>query len=105
MDASDFVQGRRAEAQKLWAQGDARGFAILNDAMEYLEQPLVKDLAVGNRYLAARRSIFLRPRRSVCDPGEDERGTPVSRKIRQSLSGPLRREDAGTEPTLQQSTA
>lgn len=56
MDAYDFVQGRRAEAEKLWALGDARGFAILNDALAYLEQPLVKDLAAGNRYLAARRS-------------------------------------------------
>jgi carboxyl-terminal processing protease len=56
MDAYDFVQGRRSEAEKLWTQSDARGFAILNDALAYLEQPLVKDLAAGNRYLAARRS-------------------------------------------------
>src|SRR5580704_6781888 len=56
MDAYDFVQGRRSEAEKLWTQGDARGYAILNDALAYLEQPLVKDLAAGNRYLAARRS-------------------------------------------------
>ena len=56
MDAYDFVQGRRAEAEKLWALGDARGLAILNEALAYLEQPLVKDLAAGNRYLAARRS-------------------------------------------------
>jgi hypothetical protein len=56
MDAYDFVQARRSEAQKLWTQGDARGFAILNDALAYLEQPLVKDLAAGNRHLAARRS-------------------------------------------------
>ena len=56
MDAYDFVQARRSEAEKLWMQGDARGFAILKDALAYLEQPLVKDLAVGNRYLAARRS-------------------------------------------------
>src|SRR5438094_831065 len=55
-DAYDFVQSRRAEAEKLWAAGDARGFAILNEALAYLEQPLVKDLAAGNRYLAARRS-------------------------------------------------
>ena len=56
MDAYEFVQARRSEAEKLWTQGDARGFAILNDALTYLEQPLVKDLAAGNRYLAARRS-------------------------------------------------
>lgn len=56
MDAYEFVQGRRAEARKLWEAGDARGFAILNDALAYLDQPLVKDLAAGNRYLAARRS-------------------------------------------------
>ena len=56
MDAYDFVQARRSEAEKLWTQGDARGFAILKDALAYLEQPLVKDLATGNRDLAARRS-------------------------------------------------
>jgi hypothetical protein len=56
MDAYEFVQGRRAEARKLWEAGDASGLAILNDALAYLDQPLVKDLAAGNRYLAARRS-------------------------------------------------
>jgi C-terminal processing protease CtpA/Prc len=56
LDAYEFVQGRRAEARKLWEAGDARGFTILNDAIAYLDQPLVKDLAAGNRYLAARRS-------------------------------------------------
>jgi len=55
-DAYEFVQGRRMEAEKLWKQGDARAFAMLNDALAYLDQPLVKDLAAGNRYLAARRS-------------------------------------------------
>ncbi len=55
LDAYEFVQGRRAEARKLWEAGDPRGFAILNDALSYLDQPLVKDLAAGNRYLAARR--------------------------------------------------
>ena len=55
-DAYEFVQGRRAEARKLWETGDVRGFAVLNDALAYLDQPLVKDLAAGNRYLAARRS-------------------------------------------------
>ncbi len=56
LDAYEFVQGRRAEARKLWEAGDARGFTILNDALAYLDQPLVKDLAAGNRYLGARRS-------------------------------------------------
>jgi tetratricopeptide (TPR) repeat protein len=55
-DAYQFVQARRAEAEKLWEKGDTRGFSILNDALAYLDQPLVKDLAAGNRYLAARRS-------------------------------------------------
>ena len=56
MDAYDFVQGRRNEAEKLWTQKDAQGLAILNDALAYLDQPLVKDLAAGNKYLAARRT-------------------------------------------------
>ncbi len=46
-DAFDFVQGRRGEAEKLWTRKDARGFATLNDALAYLDQPLVKDLAAG----------------------------------------------------------
>ncbi len=56
LDAYDFVENRRGEAEKLWTQGDARGLTILRDALAYLEQPLVKDLAAGNRYLAARRA-------------------------------------------------
>jgi carboxyl-terminal processing protease len=56
MDAYDYVQARRAEAEKLWGHDDARAVAILNAALAYLDQPLVKDLAAGNRYLAARRS-------------------------------------------------
>jgi carboxyl-terminal processing protease len=60
MDAYEYVQSRRDEAEKLWTKGDARGFAILNDVLAYLDQPLVKDLGAGNRYLAARRSnIYL----------------------------------------------
>jgi hypothetical protein len=56
MDAYDFVQARRNEAEKLWTAGDARGLAILNDALKYLDQPLVRDLAAGNVYLETRRS-------------------------------------------------
>src|SRR4051794_7979899 len=60
MDAYEFVQGRRAEAEKLWSKGDAAGLSILEDALKYLDQPLVKDLAAGNVYLGARRSnIYL----------------------------------------------
>lgn len=56
-DAYEFVQARRTDARKLWTQGEYdRGFAILNDALRYLDQALVKDLALGNRYLGARRS-------------------------------------------------
>lgn len=55
-DAYDFVQGGRDEAETLWKQGDARGFAILNDLLAFLDQPLVRDLAAGDKYLSARRS-------------------------------------------------
>ena len=55
-EAYDFVQARREEAEKLWTKGDERGFAILNDALAYLDQPLVRDLAAGRPSLASRRS-------------------------------------------------
>jgi C-terminal processing protease CtpA/Prc len=55
MDAYDLVQDRRDEAEKLWTKGDPRGVSILMDALAYLDQPLVRDLAAGNSYLAARR--------------------------------------------------
>jgi len=60
MDAYEFVQGRRAEAEKLWSKGDAAGLSILEDALKYLDQPLVKDLASGNVFLTSRRAnLFL----------------------------------------------
>jgi carboxyl-terminal processing protease len=54
-DAYDFVQGRRGEAEKLWTKGDPSGVSILMDALAYLDQPLVRDLAAGNGDLTARR--------------------------------------------------
>src|SRR5712664_3642356 len=60
MEAHDFVQQRRAEARKRWQQGDLRGIKILNETLPFLDQPLIRDLAAGNRYLAARRvNIYL----------------------------------------------
>jgi carboxyl-terminal processing protease len=60
IEAYDFVQQRRTEAEKLWQNGDARGIDLLKNTLPYLEQPLVVDLAAGNRYLAARRAnIYL----------------------------------------------
>jgi carboxyl-terminal processing protease len=56
MDAYEYVQARRAEAEKLWSKGDAAGLVILENALKYLDQPLVRDLAAGDFYLASRRS-------------------------------------------------
>jgi carboxyl-terminal processing protease len=55
MDAYDFVQARRSEAEKLWMQKDPAGIDLLLKTLPYLDQPLVRDLSDGNRYLAARR--------------------------------------------------
>jgi hypothetical protein len=60
MEAYDFMQQRRVEAGKLWEQGDPRGIQILNETLPFLEQPQIRDLAAGNRYLAARRiNVYL----------------------------------------------
>jgi len=55
MDAYNFVQERRGEAEKLWKRGDPKGLAVLKDTLAYLQQPLVLDLADGNPYLVARK--------------------------------------------------
>lgn len=56
MDAYEYVQKRRAEAEKLRERRDGSGVAILLDALAYLDQRIVQDLAAGNRYLDARRA-------------------------------------------------
>src|SRR5438552_19169744 len=55
MDAYDFVQHRRDEAETLWKRGNALGIEMLEEILAYLQQPLVSDLAAGNPYLGARR--------------------------------------------------
>ncbi len=59
MEAYEFVQARRQEAAKLWAAKDPKGIELLTGAMAYLEQPLVRDLAAGNKFLQARRLNIL----------------------------------------------
>ena len=54
-DAYEYVNSRRDEAEKLWSQNDPKGLAILEDVLRYMDQPLLRDLANGNVYLAARR--------------------------------------------------
>jgi C-terminal processing protease CtpA/Prc len=58
MDAYEFVEGRRTEARNFRTQGDTRGIEILKDALTYLDQPLLKDLARGNTYLDQRRAYL-----------------------------------------------
>ena len=55
MEAYDFVQDRRSAAGKLWEKKDPAGIDMLLATLPYLDQPLVRDLSAGNRYLAARR--------------------------------------------------
>jgi carboxyl-terminal processing protease len=55
MEAYDFVQDRRSTAEKLWEKKDTAGIEMLLVTLPYLDQPLVRDLSAGNRYLAARR--------------------------------------------------
>jgi hypothetical protein len=55
MEAYDFVQDRRSEAEKLWEKKDPAGIDMLLATLPYLDAPLVRDLSAGNRYLAARR--------------------------------------------------
>ena len=55
MQAYDFIQGRRAEAENLWKAKNPAGIDLLLKTLPYLDQPLVQDLSAGNPYLAARR--------------------------------------------------
>ena len=55
MDAYDFVQHRRDEAETMWKRGNSRGIEMLKETLAYLQQPLISDLASGNPYLGARR--------------------------------------------------
>jgi hypothetical protein len=55
MEAYDFVQDRRSAAEKLWEKKDPAGIDMLLATAPYLDQPLVRDLAQGNKYLAARQ--------------------------------------------------
>lgn len=54
-DALQYVRARRGEAGKLWASKDAKGVALLEDAVAYLKQPLLEDLAKGSKELAGQR--------------------------------------------------
>jgi len=58
-DSYDWLQAKRDEARKLWTANDPKGIAILNDALEYMDQPLVRDLAAGRLELASRRTNML----------------------------------------------
>jgi carboxyl-terminal processing protease len=55
MEAYDFVQARRSQAEELWQKKDSTGIEMLLATLPYLDQRLVRDLAAGNRYLAARQ--------------------------------------------------
>jgi C-terminal processing protease CtpA/Prc len=88
-DAVDFVQARRIEAEKLWTAGDARGFTILNDALAYLDQPLVRDLAAGNVYLEVRRSnIYLDFAEAYAMQGKTRESTTNLQKFADLLAIP-----------------
>ena len=82
MDAYDFIQKQRSEAEKLWALKDPKGIGILEDAMRYLEQPLVRDLAAGNPYLAARRAnLQADVAAAYAAGGEPERAVVILSKL------------------------
>jgi C-terminal processing protease CtpA/Prc len=59
MEAYDYAQARRQEASKLVPAEMPKAIDILTDALAYLDQPLVRDLATGNKYLQARRLNIL----------------------------------------------
>jgi carboxyl-terminal processing protease len=59
MEAYDFVQARREEAGKLWSAKDPKAFDLLADTLAYLDQPHIRDLASGNKYLQARHLNIL----------------------------------------------
>ncbi len=59
-EAYDIVNAHRAEARKLFQRGDnqgiEKGIQVLQEALLYLDRPLIRDLATGYVYLASRRA-------------------------------------------------
>ena len=81
-DAYEFVQKQRAEAEKLWGRKDPKGISMLEDAMRYLQQPLVRDLATGDPYLAARlTNLQVDLATAYAVAGQPDRSIAVLRKL------------------------
>jgi carboxyl-terminal processing protease len=87
MQAYDFVQGRRAEAEKLWNAKDPAGIDLLLKTLPYLDQPLVKDLSAGNPYLATRRlNIYMDLAQAYVLQGKTTESLAYLRKVAANAS-------------------
>jgi carboxyl-terminal processing protease len=59
-DANEYVRQHNSEAKALWQKGERQGIELLNELLQYLDQPMIRDLAAGNFSLYAQRAnIYL----------------------------------------------
>ncbi|MBX9603885.1 MAG: hypothetical protein K2X35_22955 [Bryobacteraceae bacterium] len=80
-EAYDFVQARQAAAEKLWEKKDRTGIDMLLATLSYLDLPLLRDLAAGDRNLAARRlNIEMELAQAYLLQGEKQKSLDYLRK-------------------------
>ncbi len=88
MEAYDFVQARRVAAEKLWEKKDHTGIDLLLATLQYLDQPLVRDLAAGNRELATRRiNIDMDLAQAYLLQGETQKSLEYLRRVAAEANG------------------
>jgi len=81
-EAYDYANARRNEARDLWKKKDAAGIDLLTKTLAYLDQPLVRYLSLGNRYLAARRlNIHLDLAQAYVLQGQTDKALDYLRKV------------------------
>jgi hypothetical protein len=81
-DAYDIAQARRAEAEILWKKKDSAGLDLLITTLRYLDQPLVRDLAAGNKYLAARQyNIYMDLAQAYAIRGQNDLSLDYLRRV------------------------
>jgi carboxyl-terminal processing protease len=87
MQAYDFIQDRRVEAETLWNAKDPAGIDLLLKVLPYLDLPLIKDLSAGNPYLATRRlNIYMDLAQAYVLQGKTTESLAYLRKVAANAS-------------------
>lgn len=89
MGAYEYVQQRRSEAERLWKEKDKAGVQLLLDTLQYLEQPLIKDLGAGNAYLRSSNvNLYLSLAEAHLLLGEADQSIAYLQKTAAAISHP-----------------